>query len=734
MNDDAPEDGDAPSYRARKRTRRAKRRRALRVPVDEVPRRSLGDEILDSSPGIDLSQVEQARGRTTTLLDELPPAHGDAADALELSDADLRSTPDIEPPDLSMMELPGVPTVPGVLFDDAANPPPRTSSELPPRARSEAPRPASDRPPKRASDRPLPAPLAAPAVQAALPPSSSPPAQVAPAAPPARAPGSQPPPQEAAAPAPSSTHAAAPAEPESRVRRTSSLPPTAVLVRGTVRVSSTPPRGGIRMIYIDPPLPEDEDESEAAAPAPAPPPESSIELADLSEIEVATASEAGAIESVEPELSDELGDLENVATIARHIDEVIAEAESGAASIEQELEIEPDVSESAPSDAEIDSRATSILDEIALEVARERDEDLEVREADDVGLEEDDARAATPEPSPSMPQELDDADLLTAEDAPAPAPEAEPAREEKKARKKARPWFETFFNDDYLRTVPPPPARHIRRTCDFIEVTLGLEAGATILDAGCGIGAHAVDLASRGYRVVGLDLSLPMLSRASDEAQERALQINFLHSDMREMNFEGAFDAILSWNTSFGYFDDDVNRDVVRRLHDALKPGGVLLIDVVNRDYVIRNQPNLVWFEGDGCVCMEETQFNNIKSRLEVKRTVILDDNRQRETYYSIRLYSFHELGQLLHQQGFRVASVSAHELLPGVFFGPDSPRMIVLAERRADQPGRPERPLSSPSMQAVRPRTSEKVPPPPPEEQRESVEEIDPTDLEPEP
>jgi hypothetical protein len=97
MNDDAPEDGDAPSYRTRKRTRRAKRRRALRVPVDEVPRRSLGDEILDSSPGIDLSQVEQApRGRTTTLLDELAPVHSDSSDALELDEDDLRSTPDIE--------------------------------------------------------------------------------------------------------------------------------------------------------------------------------------------------------------------------------------------------------------------------------------------------------------------------------------------------------------------------------------------------------------------------------------------------------------------------------------------------------------------------------------------------------------------------------------------------------------------------------------------------------------
>jgi hypothetical protein len=162
------------------------------------------------------------------------------------------------------------------------------------------------------------------------------------------------------------------------------------------------------------------------------------------------------------------------------------------------------------------------------------------------------------------------------------------------------------------------------------------------------------------------------------------VKINFLHSDMREMSFEGQFDAVLCWGTTFGYFDDESNKKVLERLYQALKPRGLLLLDIVNRDFVVRQQPNLVWFEGDGCVCMEETQFNFIKDRLEVKRTVILDDGRQRETYYSVRLYTLHEIGQLMHHQGFRVASISGREATPNVFFGADSPRMIILAERRA--------------------------------------------------
>jgi hypothetical protein len=127
---------------------------------------------------------------------------------------------------------------------------------------------------------------------------------------------------------------------------------------------------------------------------------------------------------------------------------------------------------------------------------------------------------------------------------------------------------------------------------------------------------------------------------------------------------------------------------VIERLRRALKPQGVLLLDVCNRDHVIRSQPNLVWFEGDGCVCMEETEFNYFTSRLHVKRTVILDSGKQRENEYSLRLYSLHELGQLLHLQGFRVTEVSGREAVPGVFFGQESPNVLLVAERRANGDG----------------------------------------------
>jgi SAM-dependent methyltransferase len=173
-----------------------------------------------------------------------------------------------------------------------------------------------------------------------------------------------------------------------------------------------------------------------------------------------------------------------------------------------------------------------------------------------------------------------------------------------------------------------------------------------------------------------------MLALAQDEAQERGQKINFLQGDMREMAFEEAFDGIYSWSTSFGYFDDDKNVDVLKRVHRGLRQGGIFLLDVINRDYVCPRQPSLVWFEGDGCVCMDEMHVDFFSSRLRVKRTVLFEDGRSRECEYSIRLFGLHELGKMLHETGFKVVEVTGHPAHPGVFFGSESPRIIVLAER----------------------------------------------------
>src|SRR5207247_11401886 len=109
----------------------------------------------------------------------------------------------------------------------------------------------------------------------------------------------------------------------------------------------------------------------------------------------------------------------------------------------------------------------------------------------------------------------------------AAAPTAPVAAEQsgplKRRRRRAKAWFEEIFDEDYLRTLPFMTPRQTHREADFIESALELPKGAQLIDLGCGYGRHALELAARGYGVVGLDLSLPLLIRAADATQRRGL-------------------------------------------------------------------------------------------------------------------------------------------------------------------------------------------------------------------
>lgn len=310
------------------------------------------------------------------------------------------------------------------------------------------------------------------------------------------------------------------------------------------------------------------------------------------------------------------------------------------------------------------------------------DVDAEELEDDDIapssGPISDDADAADGRPKPPPPP------LRRPKKPPPPRTSADKERAVKEAqqKRKVRPWWEELFGDDFSRAIFPPTREQISAEVDFIERSLGVAKGGVILDLACGSGDHAIELASRGYAVVGYDLSITMLAQAQEIAQERDQKLNFLQGDMREMAFEETFDGIYCWSSSFGYFEEEKNINVAQRMFKALRPGGTLVLDIANRDYVAAQTPSSVWFEGDSCVCMDDAQIDWITSRLKVKRTVMLDDGRSKECNYSVRLYGLHELGKLLHDVGFAIRNASGQIATPGVFFGPASPNIIVLAQR----------------------------------------------------
>jgi SAM-dependent methyltransferase len=260
-----------------------------------------------------------------------------------------------------------------------------------------------------------------------------------------------------------------------------------------------------------------------------------------------------------------------------------------------------------------------------------------------------------------------------------PLPEALARRS---LKKRSKPWYEEVFDEDYLRTLPFTTAQQTGREVAFIREVLALPEGSEVLDVACGYGRHALEFAQSGLRLTGLDLSLPLLIRAADDAQKRGLAVNFVHADMREMAFNGQFDGAYCVMSSFGYFDEETNLRVASSICRSLKPGGRFLLDIINRDYIVGDLPSRVWWEGDGCVVLEEVDFNYHTSRVVIRRSVVFIDGRQTEQEISMRAYSLHELGKLLRQAGFRVLEVSGGLATRSKFYGSASRNIIAVCER----------------------------------------------------
>lgn len=293
-----------------------------------------------------------------------------------------------------------------------------------------------------------------------------------------------------------------------------------------------------------------------------------------------------------------------------------------------------------------------------------------------------------PHPAPHAPPPPPPAHAHKAPPAPPPKTKSTPASSSAQSKiegkgARGKPWFVDLFDEDYLRTLPFLTPQATQSEAEFVIEAMGLSPGAQVLDIGCGYGRHAMELAARGFHVVGLDLSTPLLVRGGEEAMRRGLEINFVRGDMRELDFDAQFDGAYCLFSTFGYFDDETNKKTVSNIARALKPGGRVMIEILNRDYVIADLPTRVWWEGEGCVVLEEVELNYFSSRIQVNRSVVFDDGRQLEQEISVRAYSLHEVGKLMHAAGFRVLEVSGGYHTRGRFFGNQSRHIIVLAERK---------------------------------------------------
>jgi len=241
-------------------------------------------------------------------------------------------------------------------------------------------------------------------------------------------------------------------------------------------------------------------------------------------------------------------------------------------------------------------------------------------------------------------------------------------------------------------SLPQHPAPQVQAQADGVERYISLEPRSRVLDLACGNGRQTLELARRGYRVLGIDSQEEPLAEARAAAREERLNVHFLHSDVRQLSYRGEFDVVVNLNAAIGYLAND--RDHLRILEGVrkgLKSGGRLLLDMLNKEWLMRHfEPNR-WASGesaDGSVAFDRISFDLETGRLNDHRTIVGPDGERSPAFMSLRVYALTELKALLDRAGLAFLKVWGG--YQGEPYGMDSPRMIVLAQRPADEPPRP--------------------------------------------
>jgi len=145
-------------------------------------------------------------------------------------------------------------------------------------------------------------------------------------------------------------------------------------------------------------------------------------------------------------------------------------------------------------------------------------------------------------------------------------------------------WYESLF-ENYAHKYDEEVYVHgTVGECDFIEQEIRRDKSLKIIDIGCGTGRHSIELAKRGYQVIGIDLSESQLKRAREKAKEQGVKIDFEKHDARNLPFKGDFDlAIMLCEGGFSLMEtDEMNFEILKNATKSLKNNGKFIFTTLN--------------------------------------------------------------------------------------------------------------------------------------------------------
>lgn len=239
-------------------------------------------------------------------------------------------------------------------------------------------------------------------------------------------------------------------------------------------------------------------------------------------------------------------------------------------------------------------------------------------------------------------------------------------------------WFESWFGSPYYKILyQNRDELEAQAFIDTLIHYLQPLPGSRMVDIACGEGRYAIQLAEQGFDVTGIDLSHLSIEKAKAHEHEH---LHFHVHDMRFPFYINYFDYAFNFFTSFGYFRHDRDHVMAAKSFAAgLKKDGILVIDYLNRDFVLEN------LVAEQTIDRGSYHFH-IQKKLErdhiVKHIHFTDaDNKPRHFCESVAAFSISDFIHIFKKAGLRlVGSFGDYKL--NAYDPIRSPRMIMVLKK----------------------------------------------------
>jgi 2-polyprenyl-3-methyl-5-hydroxy-6-metoxy-1,4-benzoquinol methylase len=255
-------------------------------------------------------------------------------------------------------------------------------------------------------------------------------------------------------------------------------------------------------------------------------------------------------------------------------------------------------------------------------------------------------------------------------------------------------WADEHTSEQMLRfhlneeiDVSSRKAEFINRSVEWIASRFNVGAGVKIVDFGCGPGLYATRLAQRQADVTGIDFSKRSIQYAQEVATREGLSIRYVNQNYLEFETDDRFHLILMIMCDFCALSPIQRKQILRKFHKILKPGGSILLDVYSlmafdqREEAAMYEANLLngfWSPNKYYGFLNTFKYQREKVVLD--KYTLIEADRTRTVYNWLQYFTPEALEREFAECGFAVEGFYSD--VAGSPFDPENDEFAVVAKK----------------------------------------------------